>query len=329
MPTFSEYLLAPWKLFVLLWDSAALPFAGYEIPTFIVGGSIAIATIFGAFSFRMLKQSFELKRDLESLSKRLHAENESQPDLKSLRALFAGRPALEEAWERFESGLLEVPAEGQWPLTTQSIDESFSQDELMNERLDTRLYGALPGVLTGLGLLMTFVAILEGLSHVSVTSSMDVRGIGGLINGLSGKFVSSIVAVSCAVLFVFVERLAHALPSDSHRALTRALSRRFKRKPIEALLLEIKTQLAAQALLTRELLQARAEPAATKNEESDWEIDSPSPAQAEASSEPIMSTAYESSNDGDYTEIPASSATDTDTDFAINPCPSVGPAGHA
>ncbi|MEQ1399746.1 hypothetical protein, partial [Salmonella enterica] len=79
-------------------------------------------------------------------------------------------------------------------LSTQSIDHALARNSLVEEHVSTALFKSIPGILTGLGLLMTFVAILDGLSHVSVAANMDVTGIGGLINGLSGKFVSSIVA---------------------------------------------------------------------------------------------------------------------------------------
>lgn len=58
---------------------------------------------------------------------------------------------------------------------------------------------ALPGWLTAIGLLTTFLAILLGLQGVKVLTNLEVRGIGGLVNGLSGKFFSSIVALGCAI----------------------------------------------------------------------------------------------------------------------------------
>lgn len=62
-----------------------------------------------------------------------------------------------------------------------------------------RLAEQLPSWLTAIGLLTTFLAILLGLQGVKVLSNMEVQGIGGLVNGLSGKFFSSIVALGCAV----------------------------------------------------------------------------------------------------------------------------------
>ena len=71
------------------------------------------------------------------------------------------------------------------------------------------LHHAVPGLLTGLGLCATFVAILLALLGVSYDLQDKVepiKGIDGLINGLSGKFLSSIVALVAAVVFTLSEK---------------------------------------------------------------------------------------------------------------------------
>jgi hypothetical protein len=58
------------------------------------------------------------------------------------------------------------------------------------------MFGAVPGLLTGAGLTLTFVAILVALKSVSYNeghANEPISGIANLINGLSGKFLSSIV----------------------------------------------------------------------------------------------------------------------------------------
>jgi hypothetical protein len=110
---------------------------------------------------------------------------------------------------------------------------------LIDENLAGSFFALVPGTLTGLGLLMTFVAILDGLSHVTVTAEMDVQGISGLINGLSGKFFSSIVAVFCAVTFVLAERALLFGPEKLYREMARALNNRLKLRTAEQMLAEL------------------------------------------------------------------------------------------
>jgi dsDNA-binding SOS-regulon protein len=78
--------------------------------------------------------------------------------------------------------------------------------------------------LTGVGLLFTFVAILVALLEVKVTDG-QVTGVNLLISGLSGKFLSSIVALLCATAFVIFEKRQFHRLQVSHIKLSSTLDR--------------------------------------------------------------------------------------------------------
>ncbi|MBA3916864.1 MAG: hypothetical protein H0X25_24070, partial [Acidobacteriales bacterium] len=66
------------------------------------------------------------------------------------------------------------------------------------------IFTSFPGLLTGAGLTLTFVAILlalYGVHYDKANAADPVTGIDTLINGLSGKFLSSIVALVLSILF--------------------------------------------------------------------------------------------------------------------------------
>ncbi len=68
---------------------------------------------------------------------------------------------------------------------------------------------AVPGLLTAIGLLLTFVSILLALVKVHVEGGQGaeiVTGTNELINGLSAKFISSILGLLLSIAFVFAER---------------------------------------------------------------------------------------------------------------------------
>jgi uncharacterized protein (UPF0335 family) len=67
------------------------------------------------------------------------------------------------------------------------------------------LYQSVPGVITGMGLLGTFTALLVGLLHLKYTDAAII-GLNELINNLSGKFLSSVVALVLSLLFLLIER---------------------------------------------------------------------------------------------------------------------------
>lgn len=60
-------------------------------------------------------------------------------------------------------------------------------------------------IITGVGLLATFLAILVALLDVRFVNNR-IHGLDLLIQGLSGKFLSSVVAIACATALVFFEK---------------------------------------------------------------------------------------------------------------------------
>ena len=275
MPTFIDYLLAPWRVFVNLIAGApprgggvaannlcyyqdmgggqivhVCRVAGYEMPTFIFWACLLILFLFIFASRSLIKQCTKIEKDLSELLKLLDsipkAENNkmTKPILDQMTNLISKEKLVGPAWEQFRETLLVTKNEEIY--STCALESVVSKQAVIEENVNTALFNALPGVLTGVGLLMTFVAILDGLSHVTVAANMDVRGIGGLINGLSGKFASSIVAVTCAVSFVFIERFAYSKPTKAYRTLINNLSKFFKRRTTEHLLLSIQDKLEEQ-----------------------------------------------------------------------------------
>jgi low affinity Fe/Cu permease len=95
-----------------------------------------------------------------------------------------------------------------WWYSAESADVAFSEAALLGARLNIDLCRALPGIITGLGLLVTFIAILFALLNVHYDPVRQITGIDQLINGLSGKFVSSIAALAGASLFLIAEKPA-------------------------------------------------------------------------------------------------------------------------
>jgi hypothetical protein len=117
------------------------------------------------------------------------------------------------AWREFKSHFLKrnAPGGGVNYWSTRNAEESFSEKKLVTEKLSRDFYQSLPGVITGIGLLTTFLAILVALLDVRLVDNR-VQGLELLIQGLSGKFISSVVALSCATIFVLIEKKRfHAL----------------------------------------------------------------------------------------------------------------------
>jgi hypothetical protein len=113
-----------------------------------------------------------------------------------------------------------------------SASDFFSFESLCAAHLNVRFYRQLPAFLTGMGLMFTFLAILIGLSKLHANGS-EIEGIQGLVNGLSGKFVTSIIGLACANAFTLLEHsLWHRL-DNRHRECISLLDEMFPQKAAE------------------------------------------------------------------------------------------------
>lgn len=119
--------------------------------------------------------------------------------------------------------------------STRRAEEFFTQEAVLGSRIDLTFYGQVPSLITGLGLLLTFVAICIGLSRLHA-EGQTVTGIQGLINGLAGKFLTSIVGLVCANLFVLLERPAVRRLRVLHEEFLILLDESFQRRTVEDLL---------------------------------------------------------------------------------------------
>ena len=107
----------------------------------------------------------------------------------------------------------------------QSAETVFNETSVLASRLNQNFYTAIPGIVTGFGLLCTFVAILFALLDVKLggPTNKQFTGLDKLVSGLSGKFLSSIAALLSATVFLLCEKkLSHSL-TQSLRELVIAL----------------------------------------------------------------------------------------------------------
>jgi hypothetical protein len=124
----------------------------------------------------------------------------------SLQQLFERIPRLASAWRDYQSQLVPRDVRGEdyfW--SPESANLTFSPQVVIDPYINRSFYTAVPTIVTGLGLLFTFLAILIALLDVRLVNGR-VQGLELLIQGLSGKFLSSIAALLCATIIVVVEK---------------------------------------------------------------------------------------------------------------------------
>lgn len=153
-------------------------------------------------------------------------------DLEALDRVMRGEPAYAHDWLSFRKSL--TVEQSSWFMeptvsASKSAAEFFSFETVCANDLNVRFYQQLPSLLTGLGLMCTFLAILVGLSKLHA-NGVRIEGLQGLINGLAGKFVTSIVGLACANAFLMLEKsLWHGL-ALRHRRVVALLDEIFPQK---------------------------------------------------------------------------------------------------
>lgn len=108
-----------------------------------------------------------------------------------------------------ESELVEVDdprGERRYKLA-EDVASRWTPDQVIPKLFSIELLDAIPGMLTALGLIGTFVAIALGLGGLSQEANGVIRGVETLLGGLGGKFISSIVALGCALLVQAIDSI--------------------------------------------------------------------------------------------------------------------------
>ncbi|MBK9173207.1 MAG: methyl-accepting chemotaxis protein [Chloracidobacterium sp.] len=227
---------------------------GIDVPLFIVivSGIMILVTI-----FQIVRLWFQARGQLRSLSAvvsridvllrknregRKQKEGVTQDEVDNLRGIFDASKSelLQDAWIDYEAQLVQKGNNGlHWASTP--ADNIFTDANIVSINRDW--YASYPGVVTGLGLLFTFLAILVALLNVSVVDG-QVKGVDLLIRGLSGKFVSSVVALACATIFVVFEKNKFHALDGTRSKLVSILDRRIPQFSATQVLVDIADSLS-------------------------------------------------------------------------------------
>jgi len=159
-------------------------------------------------------------------------------DLNTLEAAMQKEPMFRQPWAQFRKTLIleHVP----WFVeprifSTRRAEDIFTQDTLLSHRVNLAFYSQLPSLITGIGLLLTFLALFIGLSKLHADGH-EIVGIQGLINGLAGKFLTSIVGLISANLFTLIEKPMVFRLMNAHHSFLGLIDKLFPRKTMEQML---------------------------------------------------------------------------------------------
>jgi len=169
-----------------------------------------------------------------------------------LRKVFEESGALRAAWHNFRKLVLVEPnrAGEDRLFVSEPAEAAFAESAIITPEIDLDFYRSVPGFITGVGLLVTFLAILFALLGVHYDNDR-VTGLNSLITGLSGKFLSSVAALGSASLYLLLEKpLLHRLEISRLRLID-AIDSLMPRRTAAAVLVELHRDLSEQSTAFR------------------------------------------------------------------------------
>ncbi len=163
---------------------------------------------------KLLSKAIEIINDLTEKFSTKGSQGRDALIIGYLDKMFTENPLLNFPWHSFKAKLIRrsvADGESEESYDKEQVWSSCSAASVYSENLsfgntfNKQGFVAIPGILTGIGLLVTFIAILIGLLDVNILDN-KVQGLEGLIGGLSGKFISSIAALFSASVFMLIEK---------------------------------------------------------------------------------------------------------------------------
>ncbi|WP_252176408.1 anti-phage ZorAB system protein ZorA [Endozoicomonas sp. 4G] len=195
-------------------------------------------------------------------------------------------------WLEFDETLVEVQEHDRTYLyNTYDAAYFFNSSTLASGITESRMLAAVPGFLTALGVIGTFVGLQLGLSELNIASNVSIEemkgGIAGVINGAKFAFMTSVWGVLLSVLFNFGEKFIERRIKKDITIVQETIDKLFPRLSAESQLQRI----AEDGEQSRVSLQGLAEQIGEKMQESLFGVTAGIRTGLEASLEKIMAPA--------------------------------------
>lgn len=118
--------------------------------------------------------------------------------------LFLGKP-MQKQWKRFLVNAEQLDARG----LSCDVGEYINDETVLIPYARMNLAEGIPGMLTSLGILGTFIGLMRGVSGLDVTNAeATMESISQMIGGMSFAYGTSIAGLSCSLLFNILNRSA-------------------------------------------------------------------------------------------------------------------------
>ncbi len=183
-------------------DSVLITKLTANLSEIAVYAAIALVTLVGFCKciYPLLRNAALLNRAVVKLEKST-AKGE-RPLWRESR--FLGR-SLRNEWQQFLLNAAQLDLRGM-PCDTR---EYINEETAINKPGHSELADLIPGLLTSLGILGTFMGLMQGLSSVDFSNAEGtIQSIPQLLSGMRFAFATSVAGISCSLMFNMLNRMA-------------------------------------------------------------------------------------------------------------------------
>lgn len=150
------------------------------------------------------------------------------------------------SWKNYYANYMENTKNGSQ--ITPDVYDFFLEEELVRDRGKRKIIDLLPGLFLTLGILGTFVGLVDGINGLNSQSSEELRdGVIGLMGGMKTAFYTSIVGILMSLAWQLIDRLwyyrkltdnfttlrsklDHAFPTQSQETILQQMAARQKQQ---------------------------------------------------------------------------------------------------
>ena len=159
--------------------------------------------------------------------------------------LFLGKE-MQGSWRRFLVNAEQLDARG----LNCNVEDYVNDDTVIYSSGHAQLAEVIPGLLTSLGILGTFIGLMRGLGGLDVSdAAKTMESIPQMIGGMTFAFTTSIVGIGCSLIFNMLNRMAHGSATRAIDEFNDAFTDLVMQKPLEDHVLMICQQEDRSALL--------------------------------------------------------------------------------
>lgn len=172
-----------------------------SITDFLIYAAMAAVILTGLIKcvFPMSNAARRLRRAIRRLES---AAGEVRPVWQDV--LFLGKQ-MQHPWRRFLVNAEQLDARG----LNCNVEDYVNDDTVIYSVNHAQFAEVIPGLLTSLGILGTFIGLVRSLSGLDVSdAAKTIESIPQMIGGMSFAFTTSLVGVSCSLIFNILSRMA-------------------------------------------------------------------------------------------------------------------------